>query len=80
MDALTIAFTKRSYIQYLNNLNARSEKSSSIYGIETKELYRDDKNKLRFKPPIPLNDFRAEAKKQLENTLVSIKAKNKVTT
>ncbi len=80
MDALTIAFTKRSHIQYLNNLNARSDKSGSIYGIETKELYRDDKGKLRFKPPIPLNDFRAEAKKQLENTLISIKAKNKVAT
>jgi len=80
MDALTIAFTKRSHIQYLNNLNARSDKSGSIYGIEAKELYRDNKNKLKFKPPIPLDDFRAEAKKHLENTLVSIKAKNKVTT
>lgn len=80
MDALTIAFTKRSHIQYLNNLNARSDKSSSVYGIEAKELYRDNKNKLKFKPPIPLDDFRAEAKKHLENTLVSIKAKNKVTT
>ncbi len=28
MDALTIAFTKRSYIQYLNNLNARIDKSA----------------------------------------------------
>ena len=80
MDALTIAFTKRSHIQYLNNLNARSDKSGSIYGIETKELYRDDRNKLRFKPPIALVDFRSEAKKHLENTLISIKAKNKVTT
>ena len=80
MDALTIAFTKRSHIQYLNNLNARSDKSGSIYGIEAKELYRDDKNKLKFKPPIPLEDFRSETKKHLENTLVSIKAKNKVTT
>ena len=80
MDALTIAFTKRSYIQYLNNLNARSDKSGSIYGIETKELYRDDKGKLKFKPPMPLNDFRAVAKKHLENTLISIKAKNKVAT
>ena len=80
MDALTIAFTKRSLIQYLNNLNARSDKASSIYGIEVKELYRDDKGKLKFKPPMPLNDFRAEAKKHLENTLVSIKSKNKVST
>lgn len=80
MDALTIAFTKPSIIQYLNNLNARSDKSSSIYGIEQKELYRDNRNRLRFNPPIPLNDFREEAKKQLEDIIVSIKAKNKVVT
>ncbi len=80
MDALTVAFTKLSHIQYLNNLNARSDKSSSIYGIETKELYRDEKGKIRFNPPMPLNEFRAEAKKYLENTLISIKAKNKVVT
>jgi CRISPR-associated endonuclease Csn1 len=80
MDALTVAFTKRSHVQYLNNLNARSDKSGSIYGIELKELYRDEKGKLRFKPPIPLNNFRNEAKKHLENILVSNKAKNKVVT
>ena len=56
MDALTIAFTKPSYIQYLNNLNARSDKSSSIYGIENKELHRED-NKLRFNAPLPINEF-----------------------
>jgi len=80
MDALTVAFTKRGVIQYLNNLNARSDKSSSVYGIEQNELYRNDKGKLLFKPPFALNEFRAEAKKHLENTLISIKAKNKVTT
>lgn len=80
MDALTIAFTKRSIIQYLNNLNARSNKSSSIYGIEQNELYRDNHGKLRFVPPMPLDEFRNEAKCQLMNILVSIKAKNKVMT
>ncbi len=101
MDALTIAFTKRSYIQYLNNLNARVQKgvddyidldevelslldkgqrSAAVYGIEKKELHRDSHGKLRFNPPMPLDEFRAEAKRQLENTLVSIKAKNKVVT
>jgi CRISPR-associated endonuclease Csn1 len=80
MDALTVAFTKRSHIQYLNNLNARSDKSGSIYGIEAKETYRDERGKIKFKPPIPLNKFRAEAKKQLESILISIKAKNKVVT
>lgn len=85
MDALTIAFTKRSHIQYLNNLNARSDKTNSdkpdsIHGIEIKELERNDKGKLRFKAPIELSEFRAEAKKHLANTLISIKAKNKVAT
>ncbi|HPF00782.1 MAG TPA: type II CRISPR RNA-guided endonuclease Cas9 [Bacteroidales bacterium] len=80
MDALTIAFTKPSYIQYLNNLNARSDKSSSIYGIEQKELFRDKLGKLRFKPPMEIDLFRTESKKHLQNTLISIKAKNKVVT
>ncbi|MCQ2300740.1 MAG: type II CRISPR RNA-guided endonuclease Cas9 [Bacteroidales bacterium] len=78
MDALTIAFTKPSIIQYLNNLNARSDKSGAIYGIEQKELERDANHKLRFKAPFA--QFRSEAKKQLEAILVSQKAKNKVST
>src|SRR5574344_1488713 len=81
MDALTIAFTKRSIIQYLNNMNARSDKSGSIYGIQQNELVRDSHNKLRFKLPFGEdNEFRAEAKKQLESIIVSQKAKNKVMT
>ena len=81
MDALTIAFTKRSIVQYLSNLNARSDKSSSIYGIEQNELHRDEKgHKMVFNAPMPLNEFRAEAKKHLASILVSIKAKNKVVT
>ena len=81
MDALTIAFTKRSIVQYLSNLNARSDKGSSIYGIEQKELHRDEKgHKLVFNAPMPLDEFRAEARKHLESILVSIKAKNKVVT
>ncbi|GBU20980.1 CRISPR RNA-guided endonuclease Cas9 [Fibrobacteres bacterium R8-0-B4] len=113
MDALTVAFTKRAFVQYLNNLNARISKKCScgyekygfdtdeyanwtcpncgrkhfakkdtnvIYGIEHNELYRNDKGKLLFNPPFALDEFRSEAKKHLENTLVSIKAKNKVTT
>ncbi len=101
MDALTIAFTKRNFIQYLNNLNARvqkgvddyidldyveistlskDEKTKAVYGIEKKELYRDKNGKLRFNPPMPLDEFRSKAKQQLENILVSIKVKNKVVT
>jgi CRISPR-associated endonuclease Csn1 len=81
MDALTVAFTKPAYIQYLNNLNAKTQgtqKASSIIGIESKYLVRDKNNKLRFIPPI--SNFREEAKKHLERILISYKAKNKVTT
>lgn len=81
MDALTIAFTKKAYVQYLNNMNARSDKSSDIYAIEHKELERNNNGKLRFKSPIyPIESFRQEALKHLQMTLVSIKAKNKVAT
>ena len=80
MDALTIAFTKSSIVQYLNNLNAKSDKSSSIYAIEKNELHRNEKSKLVFNSPMPLHLFRSEAKRQLENILVSFKAKNKVIT
>lgn len=101
MDALTIAYTKRSFIQYLNNLNARvpkgvddyidldmvelslldkDQRSAAVYGIERKELHRDSHGKLRFNAPMPLDEFRVEAKRQLETVLVSIKAKNKVVT
>ncbi|QYJ68251.1 type II CRISPR RNA-guided endonuclease Cas9 [Flavobacterium litorale] len=80
MDALTVAFTKPQYINYLNNLNARDrdgKKINSILGIEEKYLeYK--KGKLKFKSPIP--NFREEAKKHLENIIVSYKAKNKVVT
>ncbi|WP_130735276.1 type II CRISPR RNA-guided endonuclease Cas9 [Flavobacterium sp. J27] len=81
MDALTVAFTKPAYIQYLNNLNAKTQgeqKAKSILGIENKHLYRDKNNKLRFIAPIP--NFREEAKKHLERILISYKAKNKVVT
>jgi len=80
MDALTIAFTKHSHIQYLNGLNARSDHASSIHNIELKELHRNEKGKLLFNPPMPLDEFKKEAKKQLNSILVSIKAKNKVVT
>lgn len=80
MDALTIAFTTANIVQYLNNMNARSDKSSSIYAIEKSSLYRDENGHLRFNPPMPLDEFRKEAKRHLESVLVSIKSKNKVMT
>ncbi|MCQ2256029.1 MAG: hypothetical protein MJZ29_11085 [Bacteroidaceae bacterium] len=79
MDALTIAFTKPAFIQYLNNLNARSDKGGAIYGIQQKEL-ENRKGKLRFKAPMEIKLFRQEAKKHLSAIFVSLKPKGKVAT
>lgn len=86
MDALTVAFTKHNHIQYLNYLNARKDENnkmhSNVMAIEAKEtiVVTDDNGKKKRKFKLPINNFREEAKKQLENVLVSIKAKNKVVT
>jgi len=80
MDAITVAFTKREYVKYFNNLNAKSDKDGEIYKMLKQETYFDKDQKRRFNPPMPLNQFRARAKEQLENTLISFKAKNKVST
>lgn len=86
MDALTIAFTKRSYIQYLNHLNARKDELNkfhkTIHAIEQKEthLVTDDTGNKKRKFNLPVPNFRELAKEYLENVLVSYKAKNKVVT
>ena len=86
VDALTVAFTKHNYIQYLNYLNARKNENhklhGNIIGIEQKELewVIDDRGQKKRKFKLPLPNFRSEARKQLENILVSCKAKNKVAT
>lgn len=78
MDAIAIAFTREEFVQYLNNLHAKSDKNGVIYAIEQKHLYRNKHNNLKFKPPFP--EIRQEVLKQLSGILVSFKAKNKVTT
>ncbi len=86
MDALTVAFTKHNHIQYLNYLNARKDVNSKMHNnviaIEAKEtsVVTDDNGNKKRKFKLPINNFRVEAKMQLENVLVSIKTKNKVVT
>ncbi len=85
MDALTIAFTKHSHIQFLNNLNARfqeNKQTNDIKGIEKKETHwvMDDAGNRQRKFNFPLPNFREEAKKHLAHVLISQKAKNKVVT
>jgi CRISPR-associated endonuclease Csn1 len=86
MDALTVAFTRPSHIQYLNYLNARKNENHRLHKIiqsienkETQFVIDENGNKKRvFKKPLP--NFRQVAKEHLESVLVSQKAKNKVVT
>lgn len=77
MDALTVAFTSHNHIQYINYLNARKnedhKKHANIIAIE--QIIKKDR---KFIPP--MNGFRQEVKKHLEQLLVSFKTKNKVAT
>lgn len=79
MDALTIAFTKPSHIQYLNNLRTRVTCPEEFEELMKTETVSEDRKRI-LTPPMPLNDLRASFKKELESVLVSIKAKNKVVT
>ncbi|VAW14557.1 CRISPR-associated endonuclease Cas9 [hydrothermal vent metagenome] len=83
MDALTVAFTSYSHIQYLNNLSAsRDKENSTLYGIRNKitkqYVNKNGGRKRRFVPP--MNNFREDAKQHIEGILISFKAKNKVVT
>lgn len=80
MDAITIAFTRPEYVNYLSNLNAQNDKSGIIYSIRKRYLERDSSGNLRFLPPMPAGTMRMEVKRALEAILVSTKAKNKVVT
>ena len=75
MDALTVAFTRDVFIQYFNNKNASDKPNSNEYAIKNKYFSEG-----RAIAPMPLSAFRSEAKRQMENILISIKAKNKVVT
>ena len=70
MDAITVAFTKQAYINYLNSLNAEGEKREQLMKMRQKNLHRDKQGNWRFNPPMPLGDLRAEVKRQLESIIV----------
>lgn len=78
LDALTIAFTRPSHIQLINNTSANDGErlAPSAFAIQRKELTKDG----RFLPPMPLDQLRAVVLSKMSEILVSIKAKNKVVT
>lgn len=86
MDALTVAFTTHSHVQYLNYLNARNDEKhkehKNIFAIENiiTEVIEKKNGKKQRKFKSPIEKFRVEAKKHLEEVLISHKTKNKVVT
>lgn len=66
MDAITVAFTKPVFINYLNSLNAEGEKREQLMKMRQKNLHRDKQGNWRFNEPMPLEELRAEVKQQLE--------------
>ncbi|UKK62958.1 type II CRISPR RNA-guided endonuclease Cas9 [Prevotella communis] len=66
MDAITVAFTKPAFINYLNSLNAEGEKREQLMKMRQKNLHRDKQGNWRFNEPMPLGELRAEVKQQLE--------------
>lgn len=64
MDALTVAFTKRSAVQYLNTLNANHNAGT----------------KRKIEPPMELADLRSAARAELSNILISVRSSKKVAT
>ncbi|MCG9971147.1 type II CRISPR RNA-guided endonuclease Cas9 [Christiangramia crocea] len=78
MDAITIAFTRPAFIQYLNSMNSESIKNGSFYGIKEKYTYRSKEGGRQFVKPF--KNIREETKRNLGSILVSHKAKNKVVT
>jgi len=82
MDALTVAFTTYSHVQYLYNLNAISNKDIKFAHLKekiTKVYESKNGNKKRMFSP-PMENFRSSAKEHIESILISFKAKNKVVT
>lgn len=87
MDALTVAFTSHSHIQYINYMNARRNEKhkehKNILAIEktiiTEVISKKSGKKSRKYLP-PMENFREEAKKHIEAILISFKTKNKVVT
>ena len=71
MDAITIAFTKPSHIQYLSSVHAGTLNDSLFSKVGKKKILT---------PPMPLDELRAAFRDSLSSILVSIKAKNKVAT
>lgn len=81
MDALVIACTTTSHIQYLNNINRteKGDKNNNIHQALQKKLC-EQKNGNQYAIKKPWATFTQEAKKALDNIIVSHKKNTRVLT
>lgn len=80
VDALTVAFTKPIIIQCLNTLNGREDVNSMAYKLFNLVTIADSRGRRSIAPPFEIKKLRRDTKEELNNILVSIKSKTKVTT
>ena len=85
MDALVVACSSRSHINYLNNENASEKKQSERFDLRNKlrkiEPFIDKNGKQRSVAKEflkPWNSFTQDAKKELSKIIVSFKKNNRV--
>lgn len=77
VQAVAVAFTKRSWIQYLNGLQDHNDEKSTIKAIEKKETAMKGSKRI-FLPPMPLDELQERCREALKSTLVSIRARNRL--
>lgn len=85
MDALVVACSSRSHINYLNNENASKDKQSERFDLRSKlrriEAFTDKNGKQRTVAKEflkPWDNFTQDAKKELNEIIVSFKKNNRV--
>lgn len=81
MDALVIACSTRSHINYLNNKSAKSDAKDSRFDLRKKLCFKsksDENGNYKWRFEKPWNTFTENAQNELEKTVVSFKQNPRV--
>lgn len=76
-QAIAVAFTKRSWIQYLNSMHERKTPGATAKAIEAKETTFKEAKRI-FIPPMPLDELKECCANALRTTFVSIRSRNRI--
>lgn len=82
LDALVIAFTSRTHINYLNNLNAKDENDKTVkFELRNKlckKTKTDEQGNYKWQYNKPYETFTQDVREKLETTIISFKQNNRV--